>query len=631
MTLGRQLWLLIAFLLVTAFAGSLVFSSINIRNYVEDQLRLKNTDTANALALVLTHAEKDPALIETFLSTQFDMGHFQSISLRIAVGDDYVFDAQVGGAGRPVPEWFKSVLPLRSPRATARVMDGWQEFGQLVVVSGVEDAYVLLWTNVYRTALWLGFLLLVIAVAARFLVRSITKPLAAVVEQAEAIGNQRFLEAHEPDTEELRRLVKAMNRLAARIKKLFRAEREHIRALNFALEHDELTGLASRPVILQRMDSLLVSGSLDDRYTLLIVRVLDLAELNREFGRSKIDDFLQRVANLLVAEREHLLTQGITALPGRLNGGDFALLIEGAPAIIGRIELMLSQVDEASGDFAPMVIAADTFTPTEARSAVLTRVDHLLAQAELGWPEHSYKVSSPDEKRPAKPVDEMRRLLNQSFDDHSTATSFAKAVDPEGRELFNELHLLINDDGGAADPALLRPWIRRFALEDEYDRQLLLSALQLMPDIGGTLMIQLSHKAINNLSLLDTLRRGLSEQAVVAERLLVTVPETVATSQPEVFLSFVRFIAPLGVKVGLVDAGSAFVASDMLATAGLQFIILEAGFVADIADHREKELLVQRMCSMAHAVGTRIIASVDADEKSTSLAVRCGIDGFRDA
>ena len=81
MTLTKQLWLAVAAIMIIAFGISFLASAWSAKSYLEDQLRLKNVDNANSLALSMSQMEKDPVLIELLVSAQFDIGHYKQIKL----------------------------------------------------------------------------------------------------------------------------------------------------------------------------------------------------------------------------------------------------------------------------------------------------------------------------------------------------------------------------------------------------------------------------------------------------------------------------------------------------------------------------------------------------------------------
>ena len=55
MSLIRQLWLAIVIISIIAFGGSFTVSMLTARLYVEQQLQRQSTDTANSLALSMSH------------------------------------------------------------------------------------------------------------------------------------------------------------------------------------------------------------------------------------------------------------------------------------------------------------------------------------------------------------------------------------------------------------------------------------------------------------------------------------------------------------------------------------------------------------------------------------------------
>ena len=120
MSLIKQLWLAIALLMLIAFGGSFLVSSISAKSYLEEQLALKNLDNANSLASVLGSMPKDPVEIGLLLSSQFDLGNYERIRLtgpRGEVIDEHISDALEPGA----PAWFRRLLHIE-------VAPGWRRF-----------------------------------------------------------------------------------------------------------------------------------------------------------------------------------------------------------------------------------------------------------------------------------------------------------------------------------------------------------------------------------------------------------------------------------------------------------------------------------------------------------------------
>ncbi len=631
MTLGKQLWLVISLLLVTAFAGSFIFSSLSTRNYVEEQLALKNRDTANALALTISHYEKEEALVATFLATQFDMGHFRYIALTPVSGEPFVFEADDQPANGGSPEWFKRLLPLTSHKATARVMDGWREYGVLTVASDRESAYQLLWSNVQKTLMWLLTLIALVAIAARYLVRTITKPLNGVVEQAEAIGRQQFIEAKEPDTDELRRVVQAMNRLSQTIKSLLASERQHVEALRSSLQTDDLTGLANRKVFMQSLEDRLNEGAAEQEHGLLMLRILGLADINQRFGRKQTDQLLQDLANVLREVNENTDSHD-KALPARLNGSDFVVLFSSKPdfkALLSTISESLKRITSFSPDQLPIVMAAEHLRGDAQRAQVMIQADSLLAQAEVDWPKRPWLLATDSPKTDARSVDQWRDLLTHALDNQEVALDASVIRDTNGHLVSNDLTISLCNGEERLNAAQFRPWARRFGLESDVDRQLLTLALsELADNTGRHASVRLSREAISDVNVLSAVSEQLQQAPDQVRHLTLAIKESAALAEPERFASFTRVVSELGARVALVDASAAFLSSDLLPSLGLDYLHLDDSLTAELAANSQEALFLQRICSVAHSVGMRVYIDGVSDEQKHQ-AKQCGVDGFR--
>ena len=81
MSLYKQLWLAVIFLLTLVFVGSVIVTSLSAKTYLQQQLSMKNSDNATALALSLTQQDADEVLLELTLSAQFATGFYELIQL----------------------------------------------------------------------------------------------------------------------------------------------------------------------------------------------------------------------------------------------------------------------------------------------------------------------------------------------------------------------------------------------------------------------------------------------------------------------------------------------------------------------------------------------------------------------
>jgi hypothetical protein len=105
MSLIRQMWLVVLTTVVLAFAGSFAVTIVSAREYVQTQLRVKNSDNAAALALSLSQQGGDRELMELLVAAQFDTGFYEQISF-------------AGTDGRVIERLMRQV-PVDAPASSA--------------------------------------------------------------------------------------------------------------------------------------------------------------------------------------------------------------------------------------------------------------------------------------------------------------------------------------------------------------------------------------------------------------------------------------------------------------------------------------------------------------------------------
>lgn len=134
MSLMRQLGWLLAAVLLLALAGAMGVTLLSTRSTLEAQLRLKDSDNAQSLALALSQQRGDAASMALLLSAQFDTGFYRRIRLTDR-GGQVLFESQAEAGAREAPAWFAESLPFAVPPGVAQVSDGWRALGRVEVRS----------------------------------------------------------------------------------------------------------------------------------------------------------------------------------------------------------------------------------------------------------------------------------------------------------------------------------------------------------------------------------------------------------------------------------------------------------------------------------------------------------------
>lgn len=631
MSLFRQLWLSIIALTVFVFLGSFMVSVLSARNYLEEQLLIKNGDNAAALALSLSQLpEKDPVSVELMVAAQFDTGHYQQIRL-IDPNKQLIVerrdDAPISGA----PGWFVKLLPIRIQPGIAQVQDGWRQFGTVSVLSHSQFAYRELWRGAWGMVIWFLVAAVIAGGIGTWLLRFITRPLNQVVDQANALTERRFTIVPEPKPSELKSVVRAMNSMVERIKQMFAEETARLAEMRARLNRDAVTQLHNREYFMGRLREALESDDSAPVGTLLMLRLKNLGEISSRLGRQGTDKLLCDIA----AELRTLCAGQEKWLPARLNGPDFAILAQNQsdPSALARqLAEDVTQLQEAGY---PQVselfsIGALRYQRGDAIGAQLAGVDQLLAQAELKGA--NVWQASEDETLvgAALPAEAWRDLISRALSDNRIKLINFPVVDALGTSALHHegvVRLQTETDGPWRPAGDFMHFAVRLNLTTTLDLGVVRLALDELRQRPGNFAVNLSAETVADWAFHSQLVALLKGQGDLCQRLWVEVPVYGAVNHAEAFRDLCRTLKQLGCKVGLEQFGRKLSEIDKFADLGIDYVKVDPSFVRGIDSHPGNRELLQGVCKMVHGIGIMTIAVGVQTREELDTIVALGFDG----
>ncbi len=630
MSLVRQLWLAVVLITTIVFAGSFLVSMYSASNYLEQQLLRKNLDNANSLALSISQLSKDPVTIDLLVAAQFDNGHYQSITIT---------DPQGGAiAGRvqdrndtDVPEWFVRTFPIRSLPGKALVTDGWKQYGTVTVISHNRFAYHALWKQGLAMLAWFTVIALGSGLIGMLVLRGIRRPLNAVVEQAEAVTERRFLSIAEPRIPELKSVAHAMNRMVERIRKMFAEEAHELETLQHRLNFDAVTGLANRDYFLARVREKLSGETEAATGVLLLLRLANLAELNNRLGRVETDTQLHNIAGDFA---QIVAVMPEERLAARLNGSDFALFApnaDDAETLARQLTESIVQPPQpaALGPRLIFQIGAVPYHRGDQISELLGAADQALAIAESKGANAWHALT-------AKPLPiaagghAWRELLTNALDDARIKLVLFPVNDARGHEIHQEcmvrLHAKTNGDWLTAGDFM--PMAVRLDLASTIDLVVVRQALDLLTIEPGDLAVNLSAESMADWAFHNKLAELLRQHGSSTGRLWFEVPEYGAFDEYEALRELCRVLKQFGCKVGIEHVGHRFDEIQNLTELGLDYLKIDASLVRDIAQNEDNQKILKGLCHMAHGIGILVIAVGVENQAEQSTLVELGVDGL---
>ncbi|PMR74888.1 EAL domain-containing protein [Billgrantia endophytica] len=624
MSLIKQLWLTIVVLLLLAFVGSLLIGVTSSRHYIEQEIRIKNTDNANALALSMSQLEKDPVILELLLAAQFDTGHYQRIELRDTEGET-IDRREASEHIDDVPAWFVSLVRFDIPAGQAVVQDGWHQYGTLELESQHSFAYRSLWRSSLELAGWFAIAGVLSLALASWVVRTIRRPLRDVVTQAQAIGERRFTTAREPRTRELREVVQAMNRLSDAVRRMLGEESEKLDQLRRRMQHDPVTDTLTRVPFLDQLQAHLQSDGDDASGTLALVRVGRLAEVNQQLGHAATDALLAKTARTL----EQLTLLYGHGQVGRLNGSDFAVIIPRShdlEATGKELKLRLQVLNDQHGISLLLPSALCEYTQGENQAALLASLDGALAAAESQGEIGQVIVAVPVDSVLYTRHDEWRKALHEALE-QGVFLAHYPVLDASGRLIHHEVPSRLRLKGEWRPAGIFLPWVSRLEMTPELDLAVVSAALKDTTSSGQPVGVNLSASSLSNGHFVGELISRVRAHPDAAPRLWFELPQSVALQQPQALQSLCNELLPLGCKMGLEHVSTQFGRIQGLQDLGLSFLKIDAALSHNIEEQTEQQSLLRGMTTLAHSLGIIAIAEGVKTSRAAAVLFELGLDG----
>lgn len=628
MSMFRQLWLAIIASTLMALAGSLLVSMLSARAYLESQLSIKNTDNATALALSLSQSNPDEVTVDLVVSSLFDGGHYELV--RVTNPQGKTMSERVGSdTDLGAPSWFAQLLPIQAQAGQAQISNGWKQFGAVTLVSQSRFAYAALWKSAKEMVWALSLAGLVGGYMATLVLRRLRRPLNAVIDQAQAITERRFVTMEEPSVPELKKLANAMNVTVARLKTMFDDEAMRLEGVRREANCDTLTGLANRSNFMSRLrDTVQAEHSAGG--AVFIARVANLAAVNQSLGRKDTDELLRAFGRGLLSVSERYPE----ALAARLNGADFAMLVPAlsSPQDVAD-ELFGALTNEAAAylpDRPSTWLGCGHFPPGVEMDTILAQVDMALAAVEAVGPSGLKVVDLHAGDDAPKSTEEWSRLIQRALGQKWVRLVSFPVMSLDGKLVHRECPLrLMFDECGEWQPAgKFLPVAERLKLTPQLDLAAValgLDELEAKPQLTG-LAINLSASSIYLPEFRADLQRLLKRRPGT-QRLWLEVAESGALSHFDAFKALCVDLRGVGCKLGLEHFGRQFSEIGRLHDLGLDYLKVDGSFVRGLDGSAGNQAFLKGLSTIAHSIGLKVIAEGVTNLADLQALGPLGFDG----
>ena len=627
----RQIGLLLLGLVLLALLGSAGIQGWSSREQLQAHWQQRNDDAAAAaalaLALALAQRPADRESAQRLLGTQFDTGAYLQIRFDPSDGGTPFLRVDALAPGT-APAWFVRSVGIEPRPGTAQVFDNGRAVGTVQVARNPALANDDLWRGSLRAAAALGALGLALGLLGTLAILRIRRPLAAAVGQARALVEGRLVTLPEPQVQELQALTLAMNSMVARLKVTFDAQALQVEQLRKQAHCDALTGLSNRAHFLSQFEAGLLREDGPQCYGLVLLRLRDLAGVNRSLGRAATDRILCAIAQALMPYGERVPG----CFLGRLNGADFALCLpvggvalETAQALAAALRAVLPELGPGVGvAFGALELRRET-----ALADALAAVDEALARAETRG---AFKVALGGERDDSWNVgeDTWRQGISDALADGRAGLVGFVLIDASGGLVHLEcpLRLQLQADGAFEVAARWLPLAVRARMTAEIDLRAVALALAAIARDGQPRCVNLAPASLAESGFASRLRALVFAAPRVTRKLWLEVDEAAAVERFALLQDLARQLRACGVRLGLEHAGARLGRIDRLLDLGLDFIKLDTATTRGVGSDPLRLNFVRGSVELLHGLQMQVYAEGVADDSDARALWACGVDGI---
>ena len=626
MSLIKQLWIAIIVIVLLAFGSSFFISAYQTKNYLVEQLQVKNIDNATGMALTLSQMDKDLTTMELMLSAQFDTGYYRRIALK-DIGGNVLVEFALTPQKVDAPNWFVALLNFDIKPGIAQIQDSWQRFGTIELESQSDYSVVALWQITKDLATGFVILAMFCGLAGSILLNRVRKPLNQVVTHAEALGNRQFITTDEPATFELKRLVAAMNRLTGRVRYMLEQEQKQLDRLQRQYELDNVTGAFNREYCASWLEGYFNNKERSEPCCVFMLRVIDLQAINLRLGRSDTDVWLKRVVD---AMRQH---QGVR-LVSRLNGSDFFVVfdqLESTAELCQQLVTLLNTacLIEPADPTAPILVVGISLDAVSSRQQTLSQLDAMLVDVESKPPLQSkilYQAQGYDALGDAT---DWLKALKQAIHSNDIMSQLYPVQLRNGTIMHHEAMLRMQINAEWVSAGQILGWARRYQFISHLDIAMVKRAVsQLKDDSELKLAVNISDLTFTNAPAhYEILKLLQSVPQAVCKRLSMEFDEALVVKHQILFISFVSALKALSVEVGLQKCGFAINEIKDIEQLGIDYLKIDAAIVLRYKSTDTAQLLAG-LIKLAHTLSLKVVAEGVTSPKDVDGLLALGFDGL---
>ncbi len=617
MSLSKQLYLGLTFVLALVFFSTLWINIDNTRSYIVDQLSSHAQDTATSLGLSIKPFIgnlDDLPMVEGMINVIFDNGYYQKIMLKNNQGK-ILFEKNNPVDFDTVPAWFVSLFPLAPPEASTEIHDGWVQPKTLHIISHPGLGYEQLWQSAVKSSWMIFGLFLLVGSLVSLILKPITDPIKKVAHQADKICQGDFVQVDDiPKTIELNLLVNAMNRMSRILQTMFAELTKQTEKYQQVAYICELTDLHNRRSFNNQFEMLLANKELACSGFIMIIRLSGLDSVNKKLGYVAGDEYIKTAVSI-INETLHATAELNIHKAYRIVGSDFALVIQDddikhcqqlATKLIAKFNQAGNQAenDPEINRFAHIGITS--FSAGHDISDVLVRADNALVKAhsdKQGW---QFCTNTPSTSGNMAWKHELELLLVNK----QVAFVAQPIVNIHNEVLYQELYARFTHtlENSVIPMGQLIAVAERLNLAEQFDKLVIEQALDKIVQLPSNLAFNLSPASLGNADFCLWLTNKLSQVSDVCKFITLEISEQSLFHHADNVGQLANTLKAMGCKITLEHFGASTCSFTHLMNIKPDYVKIDGCYCQDIIKSPENQLFIQSLVNIAHSLNIKVIA-----------------------
>jgi EAL domain-containing protein (putative c-di-GMP-specific phosphodiesterase class I) len=189
------------------------------------------------------------------------------------------------------------------------------------------------------------------------------------------------------------------------------------------------------------------------------------------------------------------------------------------------------------------------------------------------------------------------------------------------------MRVQLRPDGPFESAASWLALAARSRLTTALDQQAVSLALGRIQRDGAARCVNLAADSLLATEFVAAISTQLQAAPHEAAQLWIDIPESLAASHPGVIQEVTRHWRPLGVHIGLEHAGAALAGMTRLYQLGLDYVRIDARFLAGIASDAHVRRHAEGLVALLRGIGLRVYAEGVAQPDDLQVLWALGFDG----